>query len=106
MKEPNFNLTQKAIKATIYSILYRSLTQIVGEFSRIVLVRILPERDYGVYNLLYSFIALLGMIFTLGINIMLQCFTPEDYSQGDFILANKRYNQDILSSKITIYGAV
>ena len=91
MKEPNLNLTQKAIKAAKYSILYRPLAQIVAGVSLIVLVRLLTEHDYGVYNLLYSLIALLGMVFSLGINNTLQRFIPEYYSRGEFILANNLY---------------
>ena len=91
MNEPNLNLTQKAIKATKYSILYRSLAKIIGGVTLIVLVRLLPKHDYGVYNLLYSFIALLGMVLSLGISNTLVRFIPEYYSRGEFNLANNLY---------------
>lgn len=91
MKEPNFNLTQKAIKATKYSILFRPMAQIVAGMSLIALVRLLSEHDYGVYNLLYSLIALLGMVLSLGINNTLQRFIPEYYARGEFVLANNLF---------------
>ena len=89
MTEPNYNLSRKALSATKYTIFYRVLSQVVGAVSVVFLVRLLSEHDYGIYNLLYSIIAFLGMVFSLGIGNTLLRYNPEYYSQGEFILANK-----------------
>ncbi|PIE74437.1 MAG: hypothetical protein CSA18_05100 [Deltaproteobacteria bacterium] len=85
------DLSQKALSAVKYTVIYRTISQLVGIVTLIVLVRLLSKHDYGVYHLLYSVIALIGMVASLGIANTLQRFMPEYYSRGEFVLANKLY---------------
>lgn len=109
MAEPSSNLSRKAVSATKYTIFFRLLAQLVGAVSIIFLVRLLPEADYGVYNLLYSVIALLGMLFSFGIANTLQRYIPEYYSRGEFVLANSLYRSASLLrllSNVAVLAAV
>jgi hypothetical protein len=55
----------------------------------VVLVRVLSEYDYGVYSLLYTMIAVIGMLFSFGIANTLQRYIPDYYSRGEFHIAHK-----------------
>ncbi|WDP90549.1 MAG: oligosaccharide flippase family protein [Desulfobacter sp.] len=57
----------------------------------VLLVRALSEHDYGIYNLLYSLIALMGMVFSFGIANTLQRYMPEYYSRGEYEIAHRLY---------------
>ena len=89
--QSNRELLNKGIAATKFTVLFRTMAQVIGLASTIFLVRTLSENDYGVYNLLYSVIALMGMVFSLGIANTLQRYMPEYYSRGEFSLAHRLY---------------
>ena len=73
------SLTQKGLSASKYSVIFRVLSQVVSLVATVLLVRLLSEHDYGIYNLLYSLIGLLGMFFSFGIANTLQRYMPEYY---------------------------
>lgn len=91
MSELKNNLARRALSAGKYTIVFRLISQVVGVAATVFLVRTLSEQDYGIYNLLYSVIALLGMVFSLGIANTLQRYIPEYYSRGEFVLADRLY---------------
>ena len=68
----------------------------MGFVATVLLVRALSEHDYGVYNLLYSVIALIGVIASFGIGNTLQRFIPEYYEKGEFRIANNLYRTSSL----------
>ena len=101
-------LTRKGLSATKYTLVFRIMAQAVGIAVTIFLVRVLSEHDYGVYNLLYSLIALIGVVFSFGIGNTLQRYIPEYYSKGEFRIANNLYRATSiirLFSNVVILGS-
>lgn len=108
-KTPSRGLVKKGLTATKYTLLFRTTAQVVGAASTIFLVRALSERDYGIYNLLYSVIALLGMVFSFGIANVLQRYMPEYYNRGEFVLAHRLFRTASLVrliSNVIILGLI
>ncbi len=62
-----------------------------GAAAMVLLVRALSEHDYGIYNLLYSVIGLIGTIASLGIGNTLQRYIPEYYRKGEFKIAHNLF---------------
>lgn len=60
----------------------RMLSQVTTVLGYIVLVRALSKQDFGVFNLLYSFIPLVGTVASLGLEQTLRRFQPEYLRQG------------------------
>jgi O-antigen/teichoic acid export membrane protein len=58
---------QKSVSAARYTLIYKILTQVVSLAVMVLIVRGLSEHDYGLYNLLYSMTALLGIVASFGI---------------------------------------
>jgi O-antigen/teichoic acid export membrane protein len=81
-------LTDKITNAFRYTLLFKTLGQIFSVTATILLVKALSENDYGIYNLLYSVIGLIGTIASLGLHDTLQRFIPEYYQKGKFSIAN------------------
>ena len=95
------NLTKRGISAAKYTIIFRLLTQSFGILTTILLVRSLTKHDFGIYNLLYSLISLLGMIFSFGISNTLQRYMPEYYSKEEYIVAHSLYRNASLLRLLT-----
>lgn len=91
MEKENKNITSKSLTAAKFTVFFRVLAQGISLAATVLLVRALSEHDYGVYNLLYSVIAMLGMVFSLGIANTLQRYMPEYYSKGEFRIAHNLY---------------
>jgi type IV secretory pathway TraG/TraD family ATPase VirD4 len=70
-------------------VIFRALAQVMSLVTIVVLVRVLSEYDYGVYSLLYTMIAVIGMLFSFGIANTLQRYIPDYYSRGEFHIAHK-----------------
>jgi len=66
------DIKSKATSAVKYTLIFKTLGQISGFIATVLLVRALSENDYGVYNLLYSVIGLIGMVASLGVGNALQ----------------------------------
>lgn len=84
-------LLHKGLSAIKHTVVFRIIAQGIGVVATICLVRLLSEHDYGIYNLLYSLIALMGMFFSFGIANSLQRYIPEYYSRGEYRLAHSLY---------------
>ena len=72
----------KARRSLFDTITYRVASQISTVLGYIVLVRATSKTDFGVYNLLYSFIPLVGTAASLGLEQTLRRFQPEYLRQG------------------------
>jgi len=67
----------KARRSLFDTVAYRMLSQAATVLGYIILVRALNKRDFGVFNLLYSFIPLVGTLASLGLEQTLRRFQPE-----------------------------
>ncbi len=103
------SLLRKGLSATKYTVAFRIIAQGIGAFATICLVRLLSEHDYGIYNLLYSFIPLMGMVFSFGIANTLQRYIPEYYSRGEYKIAHRLYKTASiirLISNVAVLGGI
>lgn len=85
------SIKEKTTNAIKHTFIFKSLGQICGIIATILLVRALSENDYGIYNLLYSIIGLIGTIASLGIGNTLQRYIPEYYQKGEFKVAHNLF---------------
>jgi len=85
------DIAKKSISAAKYTALFKSAAQLISVGATIFLIRALSEEDFGIYNLLYSFISLLGMVASFGLANALQRYIPEYYSKGEFRIADNLY---------------
>ena len=84
-------LKEKTTNAIKHTLIFKSLGQIAGIIATILLVRALSENEYGVYNLLYSIIGLIGTVASLGIGNTLQRYIPEYYQKREFKVAHNLF---------------
>jgi len=96
-------IVKKSLSASKYTIVFRVLSQATSLVVTVLLVRALSEHDFGVYNLLYSVIGLLGMVASFGLANTLQRYIPEYYSKGQFRVANNLYR---IASIIRLFSNV
>lgn len=102
-------LIEKYRTAVQYTLVFKTISQLVGGVAAILLVRALSETEYGLYHLLYTIIPLIGMISSLGISNTLQRYIPEYYRKGEYRLASTLYRTMSflrLLSNILILGLV
>ena len=85
------SIIKKSKKAFKYTLIFKTLSQGLGFIATLLLVRGLSEHDYGIYNLLYAIISIIGMISSFGIVDSLQRYIPEYYEKGEFIIAHNLY---------------
>jgi O-antigen/teichoic acid export membrane protein len=74
----------RARRSLFDTITYRVISQVTTILGYIVLVRAMTKTDFGVFNLLYSFIPLVGTVASLGLEQTLRRFQPEYLRQGKF----------------------
>ena len=96
-------ILKKSLSATKYTVVFRVLSQATSLVVAVLLVRALSEHDYGIYNLFYSVISLLGMVASFGLANTLQRYIPEYYSNGEFRIANNLYR---IASIIRLFSNV
>src|SRR5689334_18656061 len=68
---------QRARRALLHTIFFRVLSQGATALGYILLVRGLSEQSLGVFSLLYSVIALIGTVASLGLDQVLKRYQPE-----------------------------
>jgi len=76
-----------ARKALVDTVTFRSVAQIFTVLGYIVLVRGIPEEDFGVYSLLYAVIPLVSMVASLGLTQVLRRYQPEYLRAGNVAAA-------------------
>lgn len=77
----------RARRSLFDTITYRVLSQLTTMLGYVVLVRAMSKTDFGVFNLLYSFIPLVGTVASLGLEQTLRRYQPEYLRQGKFAAA-------------------
>ncbi len=97
------DIKQKGLSAAKYTVVFKGLSQFMLILVNVMIVRALSERSYGVYNLFYSVIALLGVFASLGLPNTLQRFIPEYYAKGEFNIANRLYR---MASALRLFSNV
>lgn len=76
-----------ARRSLIDTIAFRLLSQVATIFGYIVMVRGMHKEDFGVYNLLYSFVPVVSTIASLGLLQVLRRFQPEYLREGNAVAA-------------------
>jgi len=74
---------EKARRSLLNTIGYRAVSQLATIAGYIVLVRALPERSFGIFSLLYSFIPVISTVASLGLELTLKRFQPEYLRSGE-----------------------
>ncbi len=77
----------RARRSLFDTVTYRIASQVATILGYIVLVRAMSKPDFGVFNLMYSFIPLVGTVASLGLEQTLRRFQPEYLRQGKFAAA-------------------
>ena len=73
----------KARRSLFDTITYRIASQLTTALGYVVLVRSMHKEDFGILNLLYSFIPLVGIVASLGLEQTLRRFQPEYLRLGN-----------------------
>jgi O-antigen/teichoic acid export membrane protein len=73
----------RARRALFHTFGFRAISQIAAILGLMVLVRGLSEQSIGVFNLLYSIIAVIGTVASLGLDQVLRRFQPEFLQTGN-----------------------
>lgn len=74
---------RKARRAMVDTVTFRAISQVATIVSFIVLVRALPEVDFGVFHLLYAIIPVISAVASLGLEQTLRRYQPEYLSAGN-----------------------
>ena len=74
---------RKARRALVDTVVFRAISQIATIIGFIVLVRAMPEEDFGVFNLLYAVIPVLSAVASLGLEQTLRRYQPEYLASGN-----------------------
>ena len=78
---------RQARRALLDTATFRALSQLATVVAFIVLVRSMPEEDFGVFNLLYAFIPVVSTIASLGLEQTLRRYQPEYLSANNIAAA-------------------
>jgi O-antigen/teichoic acid export membrane protein len=74
---------EKARRSLIDTVAFRAISQVATVFGYVVMVRSMPEGDFGVFNLLYAFIPVVSTIASLGLEQTLRRYQPEYLRAGN-----------------------
>jgi len=70
--------TRKRARRSLFdTVTFRAISQIATVLGYIVMVRGMSEQDFGIFNLLYAFIPVVGTISSFGLEQTLRRFQPE-----------------------------
>jgi O-antigen/teichoic acid export membrane protein len=73
----------RARRSLIDTVTFRVLSQVTTALALIIQVRGMPEHDFGVYSLLYTFIPVIGTLLSLGLEQVMQRYLPEYLRAGN-----------------------
>lgn len=79
---------QRARRAVFHTLMLRPPAQIATVVSYVLLVRLLSEADYGIYNLFYALLPLLAAAASFGLEHTLRRYQPEYLKKGENRLAD------------------
>jgi O-antigen/teichoic acid export membrane protein len=103
------DISDKALSAGKFLLILKPVSQVLSIIATILLVRVLTQYEYGIYNIFYSIISLLGMVASFGLANSLQRYIPEYYKRGEMIVANNLYKTASiirLLSNVVILGLI
>jgi O-antigen/teichoic acid export membrane protein len=83
----NLYSRDSARKALVDTVTFRSVAQISTVLGYIVLIRGIPEEDFGIYSLLYAVIPLVSLVASLGLTQVLRRYEPEYLQAGNLAAA-------------------
>ena len=73
----------RARRALIDTVTYRAISQVATILGYVVMVRGMTKEDFGVFNLLYSFIPVISTFASLGLEQTLRRYQPEYLQAGN-----------------------
>lgn len=79
---------QRARRAVFHTLLLRPPGQVASFVGYVLLVRLLSEAEYGIYNLFYALLPLLAAVASFGLEHTLRRYQPEYLKQGENRLAD------------------
>jgi O-antigen/teichoic acid export membrane protein len=77
----------RAKRSLIDTVAFRLISQLATILSYVILVRGMPERQFGIYSLMYSFIPVIGTLLSLGLEQVMQRYQPEYLRSGNKVAA-------------------
>lgn len=84
-------IIKKSSSAALYTLVFKTMAQMSGIGLTILLIRMLSEHDYGIYNIFYSTIGVFIIIGSFGLGNVLLRYIPEYYARGEMRLAHRLY---------------
>lgn len=78
----------RARRSLIDTVIFRVVSQVATVVSYVVMVRTMTKEDFGVFNLLYAVIPVVGTVASLGLEQTLRRYQPEFLQSGNPIAAN------------------
>jgi len=78
------SLVQRGIRSVLYNYLGRFVSQVIGFFVNIYVIRKLSIQVYGEYNLLFSILAYVSLFASLGLVNVFQRYIPELEAKEQF----------------------
>lgn len=102
----------KGFTSTVYNYIGLLFEKLVTVFVTVYVIRKLPVAEFGVFNLFQDTIALVAVIFSLGIPSLIERFLPELYERGLFSELRKwvyraliaRFSLGLLGALICLFG--
>jgi O-antigen/teichoic acid export membrane protein len=73
----------RARRSLIDTLTFRVVSQVATVLSYVILVRGMPKADFGLFNLLYSFVPVIGTIASFGLEQILRRYQPEYLRSGN-----------------------
>lgn len=80
---------ERARQAAKYTLLFRIISGLAALVGSVLLVRLLSEEQYGVYNLLYALLPLTINVLSFGLDNSVSRYIPEFVKDGEFRLAKR-----------------
>jgi O-antigen/teichoic acid export membrane protein len=99
----------KARRSLFDTVAYRIASQTATVLGYVVLVRAMSKADFGILNLLYAFIPLVGTAASLGLEQTLRRFQPEYLRHGSLVAAAwlvKRITALRFATNLVVLGGV
>jgi O-antigen/teichoic acid export membrane protein len=99
----------KARRSLFDTITYRVASQVATALGYVILVRAMTKADFGIFNLLYAFIPLVGTAASLGLEQTLRRYQPEYLRNGSTEAAAwlvKRVATLRLATNLVVLGGV
>lgn len=85
----NLYTRKSARSAAFHALLLRVPAQFATLLSYVVLVRVLPEAEFGIYSLFYAMLPVVGTLLSFGMEDTLMRYQPEYLRKGENRLADR-----------------